>query len=335
MPTSASAASAYLQASSGHTAVLCAPGRIEIRLGEVPHPKDNDVVLRLQGCGVCASSLPVWQGRPWFEYPLPGGAPGHEGWGTVIVRGKNVTGLEVGQRVTCLGENAYTEFVQVAANQVVPLPGALDGIPFPGEAIGCVMNIFRRADIQPDQNVAIIGAGFLGLLLTELAVGAGANVHVVSRRQSVRQRATDLGACSTYDTEDWWGNARKLVATTGGRGCDRVIEVTGLQFALDTATELIAEYGKLIIAGFHQDGPRQVNMQTWNWRGIDVINAHERSAERCIQGIREAVDATVAGRILPQHLLTHRFSLTELGEAFSVLETRPDQFIKGWIALPD
>lgn len=333
MPMPANAAPEPLEATSNHTAVLSAPGHFDVRLRDIPHPQDNDVVLRLQGCGVCASSLPVWQGRPWFEYPVPDGTPGHEGWGTVMARGKNVTGLKIGQRVTCLGEHAFAEHLRVAADQVVPLPKALDDMPFPGEAIGCAMNIFRRADIQPGHNVAIIGAGFLGLLLTELAVDTGANVYALSRRQSARDLATELGARETYDTEDWWGNAQKVVEATGGQGCDRVIEVTGLQFALDAATEMIAEYGKLIIAGFHQDGLRQVNMQTWNWRGIDVINAHERSTERCIQGIKEAVDATVAGRIHPQRLLTHRFSLSELGDAFKSLETRPDQFIKGWIAL--
>jgi hypothetical protein len=40
--------------------------------------------------------------------------------------------------------------------------------------------------------------------------------------------------------------------------------------------ELTARGAGSIVAGYHQDGPRQVNMQLWNWRGLDVINAHER-----------------------------------------------------------
>jgi len=54
-----------------------------------------------------------------------------------------------------------------------------------------------------------------------------------------------------------------------------VIEAAGQQWPLDLATELTRERGRLIIAGYHQDGPRQINMQLWNWRGLDVINAHE------------------------------------------------------------
>ena len=77
---------------------------------------------------------------------------------------------------------------------------------------------------------------------------------------------------------------------TDGRWCERVIEAVGLQWPLDLAGELTGERGRLVIAGYHQDGPRQVNMQLWNWRGIDVINAHERDPQRYVDGMRAAVD---------------------------------------------
>jgi threonine dehydrogenase-like Zn-dependent dehydrogenase len=64
---------------------------------------------------------------------------------------------------------------------------------------------------------------------------------------------------------------------TNSAFCDVVIECTGMQWPLDLAGELTRERGRLVIAGFHQDGPRQVNMFLWNWRGLDVINAHERT----------------------------------------------------------
>jgi 2-desacetyl-2-hydroxyethyl bacteriochlorophyllide A dehydrogenase len=314
-------------------AVLVEPQHYEIQHKTQAACGPDEVTVRLEGCGVCASNIPVWEGRSWFEYPMAPGAPGHEGWGRIIDVGDAVKGLEVGQRVACLGDAAFAETMNVAADQVVPLPKALDGVPFPGEAIGCAMNIFRRSDISAGQSVAIIGAGFLGLLLVQLAVDAGADVYVLSRRDSVRDLAKELGAKATFDTEDWWGNALKVVEMTEQRGCDRVIEVTGMQFALDTATQMIAEYGKLIIAGFHQDGLREVNMQTWNWRAIDVINAHERDPKRYRQGIEEGIEATVNDRIRPQDLLTHKFSLEKLDDAFQMMIDRPDGFIKGWVQL--
>ncbi len=299
----------------------------------VPKPGRGDVRVRLQGCGICASSLPLWEGRPWFHYPIKAGNPGHEGWGIIDALGEEVTQLQVGQRVALLSQHAFAQYDVTAADAVVPLPPELDGQPFPGEAIGCAMNIFRRSDISAGQTVAIVGAGFLGLLLTQLVASAGARVIVLSRRQSALDQARANGAHATLGTEDIWGAINGVKELTEQRGCDRVIEVVGLQPALDLASELVAEYGKLIIAGYHQDGLRQVNMQQWNWRAIDVINAHERDPARYVQGIREGIAAVLANRIRPQELLTHRFQLNQLDQAFQMMLDRPDGFIKGWLAL--
>lgn len=84
---------------------------------------------------------------------------------------------------------------------------------------------------------------------------------------------------------------------TDQRGCDRVIEAVGKQWPLDLAGELVCEGGRLVIAGYHQDGPRQVNMQQWNWKGIDVVNAHERDPAVQLRGLREAVEAVAGGRL--------------------------------------
>ena len=81
----------------------------------------------------------------------------------------------------------------------------------------------------------------------------------------------------------------------------------------------------------HQDGPRQVNMQLWNWRGIDVINAHERDPAVYIQGIREAVQAVSSGVLNPSRLYTHTFPLDQLDQAFRIMEERPDGFLKALV----
>ena len=68
---------------------------------------------------------------------------------------------------------SYAEYDVANADAVVQLPAALAGQPFPGEPLGCAMNIFRRSDIGAGQTVAIIGIGFLGAILTRLASDAG------------------------------------------------------------------------------------------------------------------------------------------------------------------
>ena len=57
-----------------------------------------------------------------------------------------------------------------------------------------------------------------------------------------------------------------------------VIEAAGVQSAVDLCTELVTQHGKIILVGYHQsnDGMRNVNMQQWNFKAIDVINGHVR-----------------------------------------------------------
>ncbi|HEX6015165.1 MAG TPA: hypothetical protein VFY87_25875, partial [Geminicoccaceae bacterium] len=109
------------------------------------------------------------------------------------------------------------------------------------------------------------------------------------------------------------------------------VEAVGKQGPLDLATELTRERGRLIVAGYHQDGPRQVNMQLWNWRGLDVVNAHERDPKIYVQGIREAVDAVASGRLDPGRLYTHTFPLDGLGAALDATRDRPDGFLKALV----
>ena len=97
------------------------------------------------------------------------------------------------------------------------------------------------------------------------------------------------------------------------------------------AAELTRERGKLIIAGYHQDGPRQVNMQMWNWRGLDVINAHERDPAIYVQGIRDAVEAVTLGRLDPTPLYTHSYALEQLDDALNATRDRPDGFVKAFV----
>ncbi len=120
---------------------------------------------------------------------------------------------------------------------------------------------------------------------------------------------------------------------TNGAFCERVIEAVGMQEALDIAGDITCERGRLIIAGYHQDGLRHVNMQMWNWKGIDVINAHERDPQVNLRGLREAVDAVTRGRLDTAPLYTHRYPLERLGEALDATRDKPQGFVKALVML--
>lgn len=309
-------------------AVVTGPGCVSIEQVPVPEPGPNHVRVRLEGSGVCASNLTPWEGSEWMQFPTPPGDLGHEGWGIVDAVGEGVRDLKPGDRVATLGTRAYAEYDVADASAVARIPDELRDTPFPGEPFGCAMNIFRRSDIRQGQDVAVIGVGFLGAILVRLASHAGARVIAISRRQSSLDLAVEMGAAETVVMDDHQAIVGRVREITAGRLCERVIEAVGKQWPLDLAAELTCEGGRLIIAGYHQDGPRQVNMQLWNWRGFDVANAHERDPAVALQGVKDAIEAVRSGVIDPARLITHRYPLEKLDEALNATRDRPDGFVK-------
>ena len=314
-------------------AVVTGPGEMEVREVARPQPGSGQVRVRLEGCGVCASNLTPWAGPEWMTFPTEPGGLGHEGWGVVDALGEGVTGVAVGDRVAALSHKSFAEYDVADEAAVVKLPPELAGKPFPGEPLGCAMNIFRRAEIKAGQTVAIVGIGFLGAVLTRLATDAGARVIAISRRPFSLDLARRMGAAETIPLEDHYGIINRVGELTGGVFCDVTIEAIGKQWPLDLAAELTRERGRLVIAGYHQDGPRQVNMQLWNWRGFDIASAHERDPAVYAQGVREAVEAVASGRLDIEPLLSHTYPLDRLGEALDATRDRPDGFLKALVTL--
>jgi threonine dehydrogenase-like Zn-dependent dehydrogenase len=314
-------------------AVMRGEGRVQLERVPVPRPGANEVCVRLQGCGVCASNLPVWAGRPWFRYPLDPGMPGHEGWGEIAALGDEVGDFKVGERVALLSGRAYADYDVAATDAIARIPANATSLPLPGEPLACAMNIFRRSQLERGQWVAVVGVGFIGALLVQLAVSAGARVIALSRRPYALEVARQCGATHTFSTGDMHAAIGAVRELTGGAGCERVIEAAGEQITLDIASAVSAEGGRLMIAGYHQDGPRTVDMQQWNWRGLDVINAHERDPEVAARGLREAMDAVRDGRLDPAALLTHRMPLDRLSHAFELMRERPEGFLKAVVTM--
>jgi threonine dehydrogenase-like Zn-dependent dehydrogenase len=264
--------------------VISGPGRTRTTAVRRPQPADGEVLIRVEGCGVCGSSLPFWEGRDWFAYPGEPGAPGHEAWGRT----------DDGRRVAALTYHGFAEWDVAAADHVVELPAALDDLPFPGEALACAANVVRRALVRPGDRVAIVGMGFLGTAIASL----------LDHPTEVRRETPVVGEF------------------------DVVIEAAGTQTALDTASRLVTAGGRLVLAGFHQDGPLIVDLQSWNGRGLDVVNAHERDPQAYVRGMRDAVELTLAGRLDVERLVTHRLPLDRLDEALELARTRPPGFVK-------
>ena len=314
-------------------AVVTAPGAVEIVDAPIPEPDPGQVRVRLEGCGVCASNVPPWEGREWFSYPMEPGALGHEGWGVVDALGSEVGDFELGDRVGFLSGHAYAHYDVTEPGSLVKLPPAMAGKPFPAEPLGCAVNVFRRAKIEAGTTVAVVGIGFLGALLVGMAAKAGARAIALDRKASALEIAKAAGASETVLMDDHLRAIEGVKAITGEALCPTVIEVTGKEWPLNLAAEITGEYGHLVIAGYHQDGLRCVNVQSWNWKCLTVTNAHERDPARYTEGMARAAEMAASGELDPAALFTHTMPLERLGEALDMARDRPEGFIKALVLM--
>ncbi|MDQ6671111.1 MAG: alcohol dehydrogenase catalytic domain-containing protein [Chloroflexota bacterium] len=298
---------------------LVGPRELQVVEVAAPRPGPGEVLVRLRGCGVCASDLNAWRGVPGTEYPLPEGAPGHETWGDVVALGEGVeaNGLRPGQRVTGLLWNGLAELGLARAQHLV----AVD-LPVLGEPLACAVNVIRRAG--PSELVAFVGFGYLAALCAQV-LPAGTRWMAVSRREESRAQAVRLGAQAAYSFEGVPGDLWDSVPV--------VIEAAGVQQTLEVATWLTGYGGRLVIAGYHADGPRSVNMQSWNWKGIDVINAHDRQPDVFVRALGEGIRLIAERRLDLAALQTHEFSLADAAAAFRMAEVRPSGFVKAVVRL--
>jgi NADPH:quinone reductase len=288
-----------------------------------PQPGEGELLLRVHACGVCGSDLNAWRGVTGIEYPLPAGAPGHEAWGEVVAVGPGVREACVGQLVTGLAANGFAELTVARADEVLRVPSRLGQAPVLGEPLACAMNVVRRAGIGDGDRFAVVGFGYIAALIIELLpLGAGGWI-ALSRREDSRALALRCGAEAAYGFSsvppDLWDSFGV------------VIEAAGVQQTLDYATWLTAYGGRLVIAGYHADGLRTVNMQSWNWKGIDVINAHERQPSAYVRGLREAFDRLASRDLDLAAFHTHSIPLVDAAQAFALAESRPPGFVKALV----
>ncbi|MBI2755661.1 MAG: alcohol dehydrogenase catalytic domain-containing protein [Chloroflexi bacterium] len=305
-----------------------APSAVRVDEIEPPLVGPGEVLVKVLACGLCGSDLNAWRGVPGMAFPLNPGEPGHEVWGQIASAGTEVRGFVPGQYVTGMLQRGYAQFAvgNPADLAVLESDGGTAEMPLLGEPIACAANVVRRSGWQPGQPVAFVGFGYLAALIAALLFAEGpAEWIAVSRRPDSRALARARGAEAAYGfdevPEDRW---------------DRypvVIEAAGVQQALDYATWLTAYSGRLVLAGYHADGSRTVNVQSWNWKGLDVVNAHERRPEAYRAGLADGLRIVRRHHLDLRGLASHTFRLSDIATAFQVAAERPTGFIKG-VVLP-
>ncbi|MBA2597736.1 MAG: alcohol dehydrogenase catalytic domain-containing protein [Chloroflexia bacterium] len=307
---------------------LIAPRTSAVVAGPTPEPGPGEVLVQVTTSGVCASELHPWtEGRPPYPHRF-----GHEPMGVVAGVGPGVTRVREGDRVTGIFNEAYAEFGLARESGLLPVPPNVRDENALGEPLACLVNALRRTPVALADRVALIGLGYMGLgMLQLLKLRGPSRIVAIDVREEARAAAKTHGATEVSAPAELPPDS--FLTSFGDwqsdRGFEVVIEASGTQAGLTLAGELVRPHGVLSILGYHQGGPRTVDVGMWNWKAIDVVNAHVRRRADLMASMRIGLELAAKGLIDLGSLVTHRYTLDEVDRAYTDLETKPEGFIKG------
>lgn len=312
-------------------AALRGPREFELIDAPVPEIAPDEVLLRVAACGVCTSELDQWEGKAdWLNYPH---FPGHEVSGVVEQVGSKVQSFKPGDKVGAwVTGRGFAEYVAVKAEYCfpagdVPLDVAL------AEPLACAVNLVELANLSLADDVVIIGAGFMGNLVQKLVQLQGPrHVIVADTRPDALERAKKMGATHVVDVRSE-SLSETVKALTGGSGADVSFEATGAQAPLTLLGEVTRMSGKVVVVGFHQGGMRELPLAYWNWMAFEIINAHFREISTIMRGMRIGMRLLTSGRLSLDELVTHRFRLSDIGQAFQTAQEKPQGFVKSTVLM--
>jgi L-iditol 2-dehydrogenase len=337
---------------------LTEPGRFSVRGLAEPHLVAlDDVLLEMQGVGVCGSDMHYFKsgriGTQVIEYPF---ILGHECAGVVREVGADVTGLRPGDRVavdplvncgrcdqcrsgrlnTCraqrfLGcpgqlEGCMAELVVMPARCCFPVPASFSlGAAVLVEPFAIALHATRLAESLAGRDVGVLGSGPIGLCVLAAARFAGAGSVLCTDPLDYRLRLADrLGA-------DWSGNTERTnvvgeVASSKPDGLDVVFECSGEPEALDQAVELLKPGGTLLVAGIPEG--RRVSLDISLLRRKELTIKNVRRQNDCTQ---HAIDVLASGKVELDPLVTHHFTFEQSQSAFELVGGHGDGVVKALV----
>ncbi len=329
-------------------------GRFTIEQVPMPELAEGDWVrARVKVAGICGTDLRHWKhAEPDLECHITG----HELSGEVVAVGPAVTRVKPGDRVvieTVMGDGtcdycqvqrynicphlydvrtrsvsrAYAEYVVGPERKFYPLP---DHVSFHEAALidtfSVCLHAHHLSGIGIGDRVAILGGGPIGLGQLMLAKANGAKVVLIDQVESALALARELGADAVID-----GRAGDPVAQvidfTGGRGADIVFECAGgpsMPQTLPQATKMVRRGGKVVIVGGFDPGETAIPLE---WQRIQMSEIqlipsasfafHDIYPE---QGM--ALDLLARGTLNAAALITHRFGIDDINEAFDTAQDK-------------
>ena len=330
--------------------------------GDAPAPtltRPKDVLVRIDCVGICGSDVHYYAhgriGSQIVQYPA---TLGHECAGTIVEVGDAVTRLRPGDRVaidpaiscgvcdqcragrlhTCrniqfLGSpgqapGAVAEYHVLPAANCYPVPDTMTLAEAAlVEPLSIGLHAVRLGDLAPAMRIGILGAGPIGL---SVLLCAKATVPcTVYATDLLPERLAVARRCGA----DWTGNppAENVVAAVAAQqahGLDRVFECSGDPACIDQAIELLTPGGKLMLVGIPATSRVSFDMQAMRGKELTLQNVRRQNGR-----VATVLDMISEGQIDPTPLLTHRFPLAQIREAFELVAEYRDGVIKAIVEL--
>lgn len=337
-------------------AAFCSePGRLELRDVPQPVPGQGEVLLRVRNCGVCGSDLHWYHGG----FPIPPVCPGHEISAEVAEVGASVHGLRPGDRVAveplivcrecsyCLTGNyqlcrkfrllgtmvdgGFAESLVMPAYALYRLPAELDWeLGALSEPMAVCVHAVRLGEVRLGARVLVLGAGTIGLLSAVAARAAGAAEVLVTARHPHQHAAVEaLGALPFAATAE---GLAALAEYAREQPIDVVLEtVGGTADTLDEAVQLVRPGGVVSVLGVFS-GPVACSGLLLVVKEVRIVGSltYGRAGGRADFAV--AVELVASHRDRLRALITHRFPLARIADAFAIAGDKKSGAIKVTIA---
>ncbi len=321
--------------------IMEGPKKSKVIEVDIPKINDDQLLVKVIYTGMCHSE---WY--PWTT-AHPGQVFGHEAVGVVADKGRNVTGFQIGDRVTGLGGGGYKEYIVMEPTKAFVVPDNVKSEDAVAEPLGCMMSVAERVDTgKVGDTIVVVGTGYMGLGMVSLFKARGyANVIAVDKREIALENAKKYGATESYLPHEIpaefrlnWQTWNQPDLTRDGHktdifhtGFQNVVEFTGTQDGLNLAGEMVCAHGNLGIAGYHNDDLRTVDFKLWNMKAMNVFNCHERRIEYEATLCKRAIQLISQRQWKFTGASTHIYRLEEFDQANRDMEMHANNFIKGLV----
>jgi len=315
-------------------AYLAGIQKIELRERELKPGRDQ-VLVKTHLAGICGTDknfyegiFPKMKGRD-TETRKDLGKPfffGHEGGGRVVETGERVTRFGVGDKVIAFGwVDTFADYFVAGENDLEPVPEGMSmDLASLGEPIGCALYSGMQSRVQLGDTVAVFGMGFAGQIMAQVVRKKGAyRVVAVDVVEDKLRMARKLGADVTINSleED---PVEAILDLTGGSGVDVAVEMAGTQAAVNQCTAAVRHNGTLVFYSWITQDVT-LNISRWHNNSLNIVNTglvHHSMEERRLW-TPSALRPVVQDQIQVTPLITHRFQMQQIIEAFEAARTDP------------